>query len=257
MEIRVLASGSKGNMTLIKVGDESFFIDAGISISKVKKKMDDYSESIEKVETLFLTHEHSDHIIGLKGLLKLKTIKKVFLTEGTLKGLGSELTELLPEFEIIKADKEFNYNGVSIYPVMLSHDANEPVGFIFKKEFKKLVLLTDTGYVHESYYELLKDAQMYIVEANHNPSLLMNSKRPYYLKQRILNEKGHLSNLDAAILMNKVIENDKKAVWVIAHISEDCNTIQDIEEAIVSTFDTTSKVEVYFSSQESLDVIFI
>lgn len=256
MDVYVLASGSKGNMTLVETDNSAFFIDAGISVTKMKKKMDDYGIDFRKVEALFITHEHQDHIIGLKGLLKLNTIKQVYLTKGSYEYLSEEIKKLLPEVIFIKSDNDFYHKEVKVFPMMLSHDANEPVGFVFKNnQNKKMVLLTDTGYVHETYHELIENADLYILESNHNPTTLIRSNRPHYLKQRIMNELGHLSNIEAALLMNKVVNNGKKATWVVAHISEDCNSHFDIEEAIVSTFDNPNKVKIYFSSQESLEVI--
>ncbi len=256
MEVYVLASGSKGNMTLIQTEKSFFFIDAGISMTKMKQKLDNYQLDYRKVESLFITHEHQDHIMGLKGLLKLNTIKQVYITKGTYEYLPSEIKKMMPEIIFIKSDMPFYHNELKVIPMMLSHDANEPVGFVFNGENnKKLVHLTDTGYVHEAYHEMIENADLYILESNHNPITLMKSSRPHYLKQRIMNELGHLSNIEAALLMNKVVNNGKKAKWVVAHISEDCNNQFDIEEAIVATFDNPNKVEVYFSSQESLEVI--
>ena len=255
MEIFVMASGSKGNMTLIKENDFHFFIDAGISYSKMVAKMNAYGQSVETVKTLFLTHEHLDHIAGLKTLLKQGVIEEVFLTKGTFQALSNEIKELLPNIYIIKADEEILVKNMKILPIMLSHDAFEPVGFIIENsEKKRLVLLTDTGYVDQSYIDQITDAEVYILESNHDPKKLLNSSRPFSLKQRILGITGHLSNEDAANLMNRVVKR-KKAIWVVAHISDDCNDIFDIEKAIVEHFDNPLKVEVMFASQESLEVI--
>lgn len=255
MEIFVMASGSKGNMTLVKENDFHFFIDAGISYSKMVGKMNIYGESVEKVKTLFLTHEHLDHIAGLKTLLKQGNIEEVFLTKGTFQALSNEIKELLPNIYIIKADEEINIKNLKIMPIMLSHDAFEPVGFVIENNDKKrLVLLTDTGYVDQSYYEVISNADVYILESNHDPKKLLNSSRPFSLKQRILGITGHLSNDDAASLMNRVV-NNKKALWIVAHISDDCNDHYDIEKAIVEHFDNPLKVDVLFASQESLGVI--
>lgn len=257
MEICVLASGSKGNMTYVKDGNFKFFIDAGISYSKVVNKMKQYDEAVEDIHTLFLTHEHLDHIAGLKTLLKQNSIKDVFLTKGTFQALSNELKELLPRVNIISADEVFYISQMKITPIMLSHDAFEPVGFVFENhENKRLVLLTDTGYVDQSYIDVISNADVYILEANHDPKKLLNSSRPFSLKQRILGITGHLSNEDAASLMNKLIY-EKKAIWIVAHISDDCNELLDIEKAIVEHFDDPLKVDIYYASQESLERIII
>ncbi len=251
MEVFVLASGSKGNMTYVKNDLVSFFIDAGISYQKVLLKMKAYQENIESVKTLFLTHEHLDHICGLKGLLKSGILNDVYLTKGTLDALPKDIKALLPEVRLIKADEVFYYYHFEVLPILLSHDAKEPVGFIFKDGDKRFVVLTDTGYVDQSYIDILKDADLYLLEANHDPKKLLNSSRPFSLKQRILGITGHLSNEDAAILMNKLVCK-KQSTWVVGHISEDCNEQFDIEKAIVDHFDNPSKVKIVYSSQNSL-----
>ncbi len=251
MEVFVLASGSKGNVTFVKNEVVSFFIDAGISYQKIVSKMKNYGEDIHSAKTLFLTHEHHDHIYGLKGLLKSGIIEDVYLTKGTYDALNQEVKDLLPRVEIIRADEPFYYYQFEVLPIMLSHDASEPVGFKFIWKDKTFVLLTDTGYVDQSYIDVLKDADLYILESNHDPKKLLNSGRPFSLKQRILGVQGHLSNEDAASLMNKLVQT-KHAKWVVAHISEDCNDHFDIEKAIVDSIEDLLKIDVFFASQESL-----
>ena len=254
MEVFVLASGSKGNMTYLKVGDMKIFIDAGISYTKIKKKMEAYAENIYDVKTLFLTHEHSDHTAGLKQLLKNGSIEDVYLTKGTYHALPIDVAQTIPNVHLIDVDSNFQMDDIYIETFMLSHDADEPVGFVIHHEDKKMVLLTDSGYVDESYYDMLSNADLYLLEANHHPSKLMNSPRPFLLKKRIMSEKGHLSNEDACWLVNHLVK-DKPSIWVVAHISEDCNTILDIEEAIVKIFDDPTKIKTYYATQEGLPVI--
>lgn len=250
METFVLASGSKGNMTYIKTQNKRFFIDAGISIKNMISKMNAYGENVREVDTLFLTHEHLDHISGLKSLLKLGIIRQVILSKGTYDALNDEIKELIIEKTIIEPDQPFLFFGLKVTPILLSHDANEPTGFIFEENNKKIVLLTDTGYVDESYIEVLKGADLYILESNHDPHMLLTSKRPFSLKHRILGEKGHLSNEDAIKVLNKIVT--KKTVWVVAHMSEDCNTILEVEKMIVDKFYNPLLLDVYYASQEAL-----
>ncbi|MDX9691364.1 MAG: MBL fold metallo-hydrolase [Acholeplasmataceae bacterium] len=254
MDVYILASGSKGNMTYLKVGDEKIFIDAGISFSKIKQKMSDYHENLYDVKTILITHEHHDHTYGLKQLLKNGSIEDVYLTKGTYNALSTDVVSLMVNVHFVDLDSQFFIHDIEIETFMLSHDAAEPVGYIVKYDDKKLVVLTDSGYVDQSYHDLLSNADLYILEANHHPNKLMQSARPFLLKKRILSEKGHLSNDDACWLMNLFIK-EKQSIWVVAHISEDCNTILDIEESIVKHFDDPTKIEVYYASQEGLPVI--
>lgn len=255
LEVFILASGSKGNMTYLKVGHIRFIVDVGISYRRMRLKMESYHESLDDIDALFLTHEHQDHTMGLKMLLKHHHIKHIYLTQGTYDGLKDDVKLLMTQYTIIKADQPFHTANIKVMPFMISHDANEPVGFVFEHE-KKIVLLNDTGYVDQSYYGLLTDADLYVLESNHHPAMLMNSPRPFLLKKRILSERGHLSNEDAAWLMNTFVKT-KKAKWVISHISEDCNSVLAIEEAIVQAFDDPTKIEIYFASKDGLPKIVV
>lgn len=251
MKAYVMASGSKGNMTYLKVGDIKMFIDAGISYQKMKKKMIDYQENLYDVRVLLITHEHHDHTVGLKALLKQGGIEQVYLTKGTYHALGKDVVDMIQEVHFIEIDVPFYIGDSKIIPISASHDAKDPVGFVIFNEVKKLIYLTDTGYVDRSYFDLLKDGDLYIFESNHNPFTLFQSSRPFLLKKRIVGEKGHLSNEDACKYMN-IFTKDKKAIWIVAHISEDCNSVLDIEEAIIKCFDDPTQIEVFYTSQESL-----
>lgn len=253
LKVYILASGSKGNITYLKVGNIKVFIDAGISYQKIKKKMDAYGESIDDVKALFLTHEHHDHTMGLLMLLKKGFLNDLFMTEGTYQALSDEIKSYIKNLHIIKADQAFVYENLQVTPFMISHDAKEPVGYVIKNGIKKIVHLTDTGYIDQGYHELLENADLYVLESNHNPAKLMASPRPFLLKKRILSEKGHLSNEDACWLINRFVKTH--AIWIASHISEDCNSVLDIEEAIIKIFDDPTKIDIYYASQEGLPVI--
>lgn len=256
MEVFVLASGSKGNMTYLKVGHIRLFIDCGISYQKIKKKMDEYQENIYDVKTLLITHEHGDHTAGLKVMIKQGFLEDIYLTKGTYQAMMPILNDFEGHIHFVEVDQYFQIDALKVFPFMLSHDAKEPVGFMLEGFEKKMVLLTDSGYLDESYFDVLSDADLYILEANHNPFTLFQSPRPFLLKKRIAGEKGHLSNEDAAYVMNKLIRT-KVSKWVVAHISEDCNSIEDIDIAIVKVFDDPTKVEVYYATQEGLPGILL
>ncbi len=189
-------------------------------------------------------------------LLKNEKIKQIYLSQGTKKFVDKEnISNNFSNYNCIKADQTFNINDIKIKTVMLSHDANEPIGFIIYANNKKTVLITDTGYVDQSYFSDLKNADLYILEANHDPELLMSSRRPYHLKMRIISEKGHLSNDEASWLINHVVEDEYQTIWVVAHISEDCNTPYLFEKSLVKHINNPLKVNILYSSQETLETI--
>jgi phosphoribosyl 1,2-cyclic phosphodiesterase len=186
MEITVLASGSKGNATLIQNGNTSILIDAGISYLQLQKRLTFHQINIKKIDAVLVTHEHSDHIKGLDVLLR-KEKPTVFLTEHTLKSAPIKLQEtiLLNSFQIIEAYQKFIFNEIEIIPFSVSHDSSDAVGFVLYNEGKKIVYCTDIGYLPDRDFDLLRGANLYIFEANYDVTLLFTSARPFYLKQRI------------------------------------------------------------------------
>lgn len=252
MEVIILASGSKGNATVIKTNGSKILIDIGISYTSFKKKTKESNVNIKEIEYLLITHEHGDHIRGLKRFIENHPNVKVYLTKGTFDAIEKDVLNLINNYEIIKANENYNINSVvTVDTYELSHDANEPIGFVINHNNKKAVIATDTGYIDEKYFDLLKNAHFYLLEANHEPSLLMDSRRPYYLKQRITGIKGHLSNNEAAWLINNFIKDINETIWAIAHISEDCNTNYNIEKAIVNIVEDPTKLKVVYTSQET------
>lgn len=257
MEVIIFASGSKGNSLIIKGNDYKLLVDVGLSYPKLIEKIKEEKININNINALLITHEHSDHIKGLKRFVQNHPNIKLYLTKGTLKALNDNTKECINNYEIIKASDVLLFNNLKVSTYEWSHDANEPIGFVFEEENKKVVIATDTGYIDEQNFKLLKNANLYILEANHEPSLLMDSKRPYYLKQRIISYQGHLSNNEAAELIDEFIKEIDKSIWVVAHISEDCNTQLHIEKAIVNFVKDPTKLEVIYSSQETLGKILL
>lgn len=247
MTIHVLASGSKGNMMLIKDNGISLAIDVGISYRKMVTKLQEINMTINDISHVLLTHEHGDHTQGLQALIKHGQLEAIYATKGTLEALS--LNGEVPK-KMIESVTPFKLFEFDITPFLISHDAKEPVGFVIQKKLQKIVVISDSGYVDETYDVLLKDAQLYVVEANHHPQLLLSSPRPMALKKRILSEKGHLCNDDVVYLMNKWVSN--RATWIATHISEDCNSELEIEKSMVKLLDNPLKLDVKFSYQHNI-----
>lgn len=251
MNIYSLASGSKGNMTLIESQKVLLSIDIGISKNKMQDKLNSLGFSFHSVQYLLITHEHSDHTSGLKKFLE-SHVPRIFMTQGTYESLDEDIKHTLKsKLHIIQSEVPFYIEHLKITPFLLSHDAKEPIGFVIEDQHHKIVHGADTGYIDLAYQELLKHAHIYIIESNHHPEMLLQSPRPMQLKRRILGEKGHLSNEDAAKLINSWM-GPFKTYWMITHISEDCNSNLEIEKAIVRNIERPLDLEIIYATQHEI-----
>ena len=234
MLVKVLASGSKGNTTLVSCRNLNFLIDCGISKKRIVNALAKIDYNLDDINYIFLTHEHSDHIKGLDMVIKNTNIE-IYLTKGTLKGiLNNSAHECVKKiyienpnrFHILEKINEvyetIDLKGVKFTPLMTFHDTLEPVGFLIEEDNKSLGYITDTGYVHQDVLNKIKNCDCYIFETNHDPEMLMNSNRTYNLKMRILSDRGHLSNADGIYALANAVGPKTKYV-IFAHISEECN----------------------------------
>lgn len=218
MRTCVLSSGSGGNCTYIESAKTRLLIDLGTSSLYTEKKLQELNVDPNDIDGIFITHSHVDHIKGIKVFLK-KYHTKLYLSEIILHEIFNEIK---PEnYEII--DKEISLNDVNITMFKISHDTEDANGFVFENNGKSIVYVTDTGYINFRNHKLLTNRNLYIFESNHDVEMLMNGHYPYHIKQRILGDKGHLSNKDSAYYLSKFIGNDTKYV-ILAHISKDNNT---------------------------------
>lgn len=205
-----IASGSKGNATLIYSEDTLFLVDMGISFSELKKGLDALGKKESEIEALFITHDHSDHI---KGVALLDENIPIISDKGNYSRLDY----------ICEPYKTFTLGDIDITPLKTSHDATSPIGFLFENNGESLLYMTDTGYIPSKSQSYMKDATYYVIESNYDKEMLFNSSRPEMLKIRIDSKHGHLSNDQSSRYMAKLIGDNTKAIY-LAHLSEECNT---------------------------------
>ena len=248
MNIFVLASGSKGNMTLIQSQNAWLCMDVGISIKKIEEKLLEIPFFKGSKMDVLITHEHGDHIQGLKAMILKGYVDKVYMNENTFKSLKEDVATSVKNHLVVFNESSFDVGDFHVTPFVVSHDAVEPVGFSVVVENKKIVLITDTGYLDEVHDHVISLADVYLIEANHQPDKLLSSLRPMLLKRRILGEKGHLSNEDASRLINRVMKDDITH-WIVMHISEDCNSILDIEKAVVKYIKNPLHMVMHYTNQ--------
>ena len=244
MKIITLASGSKGNASYIEVGNTRFLIDIGITYRHLLEKLAEIDRSIDDIDALLITHTHSDHIKGLKVFVKHNNVP-VYIKEEMYK----ELKEILPKEKIELYSDKMHLKDVTIDLVHTSHDAPGAVGFLINNS---LVYITDTGYINKKYYDLLSNREIYYIESNHDEQMLLTGPYPHYLKQRILSDKGHLSNGATASYLEKFIGSNTKYI-ILAHISEMNNTkelaLETTKEALANTIYSP---KIIVASQEEL-----
>ncbi len=219
MQVAVLSSGSKGNSTLIQTKNTKVLIDLGVTKSYTEEKLEELEVDPREIKAILITHTHVDHIQGLKVFLK-KYHPKLYVNKVIL----SLLNEYIDDFDyVLYETPNFMIGDLEINVIKTSHDVSGSVGFIVKNEDKSLVYITDTGYINNKYFEKLSNHNLYIFESNHDVEMLMNGRYPFHLKKRILSDKGHLSNADAAYYLSEFIGDNTNTI-VLAHLSDDNNT---------------------------------
>lgn len=248
MKFTVLASGSKGNMTYIEAGNHKILIDAGISLVNAKKRRDDIDFST--IDKVFITHEHSDHIKFIDTVLK-KTNADLYIHKKTFYKIDKKITEKFNQDKIRFIEEDGHYkidDDFDFYTLKLSHDAAFCLGYIFKYNNKTLGYVTDTGYFPAQYIKVASSLDAIIIEANHNIEMLMESEREEFLKSRILSPLGHMSNYICFQVLKQITKGKINKI-ILAHISEECNSLSCIEEEILVPLKEIYQGEVLVASQ--------
>lgn len=235
MKVCALTSGSKGNSTYISSGKTELLIDIGSTSLYVEKKLKEINVDPSNITGILISHTHNDHISGLKVFIK-KYNPTIFATEKMIE----ELKKLFYIDNYVIIDDDFYIGDIKVTSIKTSHDAIDSNGYILEHNNKSVVYITDTGYINRKHYSKLKNKNLYIFESNYDVDMLMNGKYPYYLKQRILSDKGHLSNKDASYYLAKLIDEDTKTI-ILAHLSQENNSPEIAEEELVSKLKSENK----------------
>jgi len=215
-----LASGSSGNCYLLRAGEVSILVDCGISARRIVGHLRAFGVEPASLAAILLTHEHSDHVQSL-GTLSRRYGLPVIANEATL--AAAEMAVGPIHGRSLATGQELTLGDVSITSFAISHDAAAPVGYLITHLAGKICLATDLGVPSPAVAASLAQADLLVVEANHDRERLINGPYPMPLKARILGNNGHLSNLQAAQLLEQVATDEPKTVW-LAHLSEVNNT---------------------------------
>ncbi|MDD7291460.1 MAG: MBL fold metallo-hydrolase [Veillonella caviae] len=229
VEVHVLASGSKGNCTVIKKGNSVILYDVGISCRRIVNGLKDLHIDMQEIEGIFISHEHSDHICGLKQILKKYDIP-VYTKQHTWREIQDKL--MVPKEQLIPLTKgSLALGRLTVEAFSVSHDAADPIGINVFGGNDKVTILTDTGTVNDEILGRLDDTTLFVLEANYDPHMLKFGPYQPFLKQRVASELGHLSNEMAAqtLLMMK---RPKFMQVILAHRSENNNNPVRVTQTI-------------------------
>lgn len=222
MKITILASGSKGNSTLIETENKNILIDVGLPLSNLEKRLE---RSMPKIDILIITHTHVDHIKGIKSILKKQ--KPIIYT------LENNLEEKIEDTNLITHEKTFEEDNLLINLFELSHDV-PCLGVYLKERDNELIYITDTGYIKEKLLKKYKNKTIYIIESNYEEEMLISGSYPFYLKQRIRSDRGHISNEDTCRYLKTLI-GDKTKYICLAHLSEENNDPEIVKTKVNNT----------------------
>ena len=210
MKFNIIASGSKGNATIVSHNKTNILIDMGISLTRLNEGLAEFNLTVKDINAVIFTHDHADHICNLKSL----SPKIMYALQGTL---SSTMTHVVENFV------PFKIGDFVITPFPTSHDATNPCGYVLEAGGEKLTYVTDTGVFLDESKDIASNPDYLIIESNHDIRMLLKTNRPYELKNRIMSDHGHLCNEDSAIAAINLLGPKTKQI-ILAHLSEEANT---------------------------------
>ncbi len=215
-----LFSGSTGNCTYISTENTQILIDAGVSCNKIAKSLAELNTNFDEIDAILVTHEHSDHTKGLATITKKYHIP-VYTSPKTWKSMES--LNILETCKLyFTPNKEFEIGDFKIFPFSIPHDAIDPCGFSILAENKKITLATDIGHLTKEIVSYMEHSDILLLESNYDTETLKCGSYPYFLKERILGENGHLSNDIASKAVSYLCKNGVNNI-ILAHLSKENN----------------------------------
>ncbi len=236
-----LGSGSRGNGTLVAIGEALFLVDCGFNLKQTERRLARLQVSAGDITAILVSHEHSDHIAGVAALAHRYRLP-VYASHGTLSRAPEGFN-----CQAFDGDVPFEVHGVTIDPVCVPHDSREPTQFIMRQDDVKIGVLSDLGSVTEHVVKQFSECTHLLLEANHDRTMLMQGNYPPALKRRVAADHGHLSNEQAAQLLQRVAHPGLHVM--IGHISEQNNDLGRVEAAfaglsdIVASFGIANQVD--------------
>nr|WP_040407994.1 MBL fold metallo-hydrolase [Allofustis seminis] len=234
LHISILASGSTGNAIYVESEKTKLLVDCGLPGKKIHELFNQIDRSPDDLDAILVTHEHADHIKGV-GVLSRRHDLDIYANEKTWDAMAPKIGKIAKEHQNHFQRGQLKTIGdIDILSFGVSHDAADPQFYAFQKDNERFVILTDTGYVSDQMRHELKNADAYLMESNHDVQMLRMGPYPWHLKQRILGDKGHLSNEESSLAMAEMIGDRTKRIY-LGHLSQKNNmksvarsTVEDI-----------------------------
>ncbi len=219
-----LASGSSGNCQLIRTNRTTLLLDAGLTGKYIKNALNQFDIAVAAVDGIVVTHEHNDHIAAL-GIVHRMADIPLYMNEATWCAIEQKIGKVdTTKVHIIDSASPFEIGDIVVRPQRISHDAVDPLCFSFAKGRAKIAVVTDLGKADRAIVDFISDANLVMLEANHDVAMLQVGPYPYPLKRRVIGELGHLSNQACAEVAVQAIEQGKVSTVLLAHLSRENNT---------------------------------
>lgn len=248
LRVCVLGSGSSGNATFVATERTRVLVDAGFSCRQIQLRLASIGESIQALDAVVVSHEHSDHVKGLEVLAR-KTGVKIYATKPTREVLSWKRSE--PDnFGSFEAGRRLAIGDLEIDSFTVSHDAVDPVGFCVRSQGRKLSIVTDLGYMTDSVRYHLAGSDILVLESNHDLEMLKAGPYPWELKQRVMSKDGHLSNTAVAKYLSTDWDRQARRI-VLAHLSSNNNhpAIAEMDAVNATSSVGASATEIFVASQ--------
>ena len=223
MLLSPLCSGSSGNASYLEAGGTRLLVDAGLTAKRLTLLLDMLDVSMQTIDAILITHEHTDHIAGV-GVLSRRYDVPVYANADCWAKMRPMLGQIAQKnVRVFESDHDFYLKGLCVHPFSTPHDAAHPVGYTFVCNGRKLALMTDVGHVSSAMLDEAASSDLLLLEANHDVDMLKAGSYPYALKMRILSPRGHLSNEDAGLMLQKLYARGVRNV-ILGHLSAENNT---------------------------------